>query len=150
MWEITGGGLFHWRKRYYGLWLWLWLWTSLMLKCIKDGFVSYKQSFLLHKTLTDGLEWCGFFLWIIVMFLISCLDSHSDGTHSLQRIQWWASDVMLHIAKSVSIMKQTHLHTGSSEGEYTDSTFSFLGELFLQDFLVQPTPARPPKQHKSA
>ncbi len=26
---------------------------------------------------------------------ISCLDSHSDGTHSLQRIHWWASDVML-------------------------------------------------------
>ncbi len=24
---------------------------------------------------------------------ISCLDSHSDGTHSLQRIYWWASDV---------------------------------------------------------
>ncbi len=27
---------------------------------------------------------------------ISCLDSHSDGTHSLQRIHWWASDVMLY------------------------------------------------------
>ncbi len=26
---------------------------------------------------------------------ISCLDSHSDGTHSLQRIHWWANDVML-------------------------------------------------------
>ncbi len=23
---------------------------------------------------------------------ISCFDSHSDGTHSLQRIHWWASD----------------------------------------------------------
>ncbi len=27
----------------------------------------------------------------------SCLDSHSDGTHSLQRIHWWASDVMLNL-----------------------------------------------------
>ncbi len=36
--------------------------------------------FWLHKTLTDGLEWW----WIIVMFL-SCLDSHFDGTYSLQR-----------------------------------------------------------------
>ncbi len=28
--------------------------------------------FLLHKTLTDGLEWCGVdYLWIIVMFLSS-------------------------------------------------------------------------------
>ncbi len=31
---------------------------------------------------------------------ISCLDSHSDGTHSLQSIHWWASDVMLHFSKS--------------------------------------------------
>ncbi len=30
---------------------------------------------------------------------ISCLDSHSDGTHSLQRIHWWASDAMLHFSK---------------------------------------------------
>ncbi len=27
------------------------------------------------------------------------LDSHFDGTHSQQRIHWWASDVMLNIAK---------------------------------------------------
>ncbi len=26
---------------------------------------------------------------------ISCLNSHSDGTHSLQRINWLASDIML-------------------------------------------------------
>ncbi len=31
---------------------------------------------------------------------INCLDSHSDGTHSLQRIHWWASDIMLHFSKS--------------------------------------------------
>ncbi len=31
---------------------------------------------------------------------ISCLDSHSDGTHSLQKIHWWASDVMLHFSRS--------------------------------------------------
>ncbi len=29
-------------------------------------------------------------LWTIV---IGCLDSHSDGTHSLQRIHWWANNV---------------------------------------------------------
>ncbi len=33
---------------------------------------------------------------------ISCLDSHSDGTHSLQRIHYLASDVMLHLSKSTS------------------------------------------------
>ncbi len=57
--------------------------------------------------LTDGLEWCGL-LWCF----ISCLDSHSDGTHSLQSIHCWASDVMLHFSK-----KQTHLHLEWSEGE---------------------------------
>ncbi len=39
-------------------------------------------------------------LWIIVMFY-QLLDSHSDGTHSLQRIHWWTNDVMLHFSKSV-------------------------------------------------
>ncbi len=32
--------------------------------------------------------------------LISWLDSHSDGTHSLQMIHWWANDIMLHFSKS--------------------------------------------------
>ncbi len=36
---------------------------------------------------------------------ISCLDSHSDGTHSLQKIQWWASDAMLNFSKSVLMEK---------------------------------------------
>ncbi len=30
---------------------------------------------------------------------ISCLDSHSDGTHSLLRIHWWASHLMLNFSK---------------------------------------------------
>jgi len=46
------------------------------------------------------------FPWICDVF-ISCLDYHSDGTHSLQRIHCWASDVMLNLSKSVN---QTHLH----------------------------------------
>ncbi len=37
--------------------------------------------------------------------LLWCFDSHSDGTHSLQRIHWWASDVMLNFSKSVLIKK---------------------------------------------
>ncbi len=51
--------------------------------------------FWLLKMLTDGLEWCGL-LWCF----ISCLDSHSDGTHSLQSIHWWKSAIMLHFSKS--------------------------------------------------
>ncbi len=38
----------------------------------------------------DGLD----YLWIVVMFL-SAVWTHSDGTHSLQMIHLWASDVML-------------------------------------------------------
>ncbi len=45
--------------------------------------------------LTDGLEWCGLLVDYCDVF-ISCLDSHSDGTHSLQSIHCWASDAMLH------------------------------------------------------
>ncbi len=48
---------------------------------------------------------------------ISCWDSHSDGTHSLQGIRWCAGDVMLNLSKSVPMKKQTHLHLGWPEGE---------------------------------
>ncbi len=70
--------LFQWRN--YGLWTLIYYVT-----------VSYKHSFCLLKMLTDGV------VWIIVMFLS---DSHSDGTHSLQSIHCWDSDVMLDFSKS--------------------------------------------------
>ncbi len=54
-----------------------------------------------------------------------CLDSHSDGTHSLQRIHWWVSDVMLHFSKSVLMKKQTHLHLRWPEGEYISANLHF-------------------------
>ncbi len=80
-------------------------------------------SFSLYKTwLTDGLERCGWFVDYCDVF-ISCLDSHSDGTHSLQ----WASDVMQHFSKSVLMKKQTHLHLIWPEGEYISSKSSFFG-----------------------
>ncbi len=48
------------------------------------------------------MDWSGVdYLWIIVMFLSDVLDS--DGTHSLQRIHWWTTDVMLHFSKSESV-----------------------------------------------
>ncbi len=49
--------------------------------------------------LTDGLEWCGILVDYCDVF-ISCLDSHSDGTHSLQSIHCWDTDAMLHFSKS--------------------------------------------------
>ncbi len=82
MWETTGDGLFHWRKRYYG----------------------QTHSFCLLKMLTDGLEWCG--LLVDCDVFISCLDSHSDGTHSLQSIHWWENPAMLNFSKSFPTKKQ--------------------------------------------
>ncbi len=51
----------------------------------------------------------------------SCLNSHPDGTHSLQ------SDVMLHFSRSVLVKKPIHLYLGWPEG----LQISFLGEPFL-------------------
>ncbi len=77
--------------------------------------------------LIDGLEWCG----LLCGVFISCLDSHSDGTHSLQRIHWWVNDVMLHFSKTVPMKKQTHLHLGWPVGKYILKHIFILGELFL-------------------
>ncbi len=52
-----------------------------------------------------------FHLFDLCIFL--SLDYHPDGTHSLQRIHWWASDGMLNFSKSVPItnkQKKTNLH----------------------------------------
>ncbi len=73
--------------------------------------------FSLHKTLIDGLESC----WLLVGYcdvFTNCLDSHSDGTHSLQRIQWWASEVMQNVSKSIPMNKQPNLHIGWHKWEY--------------------------------
>ncbi len=54
------------------------------------------------------MDWSGVdYLWITVMFL-SDVWTHSDGTHSLQRIHCWASEAMLNFAKSV-LMKRKEL-----------------------------------------
>ncbi len=54
------------------------------------------MDFLLHKTLTDGLYSCELLVDYCDVF-ISCMDSNSDGTHSLQRIHWWVTDAMLNL-----------------------------------------------------
>ncbi len=58
---------------------------TLKLKRLNDEFVHYKRSFSLHKLLIDVLTGC---LVDYCDVFISCLDSHSDGTHTLQRIHW--------------------------------------------------------------
>ncbi len=62
MWETTGDGLFHWRKRYYGLWTSILVGSNgLKLKPPKL-WICFLQThnFCLLKTL---IKWCG------VMFL---------------------------------------------------------------------------------
>ncbi len=51
-----------------------------------DGFVYYKYD-IFHFALIDQLELCGLLLDYCDVF-ISCLNSHTDGTHSLHRIHW--------------------------------------------------------------
>ncbi len=78
-------------------------------------------------------------MWItcgLLLCFISCLNFHSDGTHSLQRIYWWSSDVMLHFSKSVPIKKQTLLHFGWHEGEYIFSNFYFCVNYSLKSCIV--------------
>ncbi len=50
-------------------------------------YICFLQScsFSLHKMLIDGLEMCGLLVNYCDVF-VSCLDSYSDGTYSLQSI----------------------------------------------------------------
>ncbi len=59
------------------------------LKVVKVFMIHLLQtcSFSLQKMLTNELESCGL-LVDYCNVVISCLDSHSDGTHSLQRTHW--------------------------------------------------------------
>ncbi len=107
--------------------------------------IDWKMQYYSRKTTVWKMPWWICFLQIQVFtsqdinlwtrivchcdVFISCLDSHSDGTHSLQGIHWWASDIMLHFSKSVPMKKQTHLHLAWHDGDYNFSKCSFLGEL---------------------
>ncbi len=100
-----GIDFFYWRKRYYGQWSCILAKSDgLKSKCLNDEFVSHKLVAFL-KTWIDVLWITCALLWCF----ISCLDSYSDGTHSLQRIHCCASDEILNFSKSVLIEKQTTL-----------------------------------------
>ncbi len=69
----------------------------------------------------SGVDYCDVF--------ISCLNSHSDGTHSLQRIYWWASDVMGNF--SISEEETNSSTSWVFWGWVNVSKLSFLKEQFL-------------------
>ncbi len=112
---------FHWRKQYYYLLQLNRGLNSLNLKMSWWIYFLQTCSFSHPKRLIGGLELCGFLVDYCYIF-ISCLGSHSDGTHSLQRIQWWASNVMLNFS-FFSIKKHILLHLGWPEDEYIFSIF---------------------------
>ncbi len=74
-----------------------------------DLFLTNMQ--LLSSQDTDGLEWCGLLVDYCDVF-ISCLDSHSDGTHSLQSIHCWDTDGMLNFFKSEETNKLIYILDG--------------------------------------
>ncbi len=122
MWKDSSWWTFPWRKNYY------WFWTHILsrndglnLKCFNDGCVCKKKK---KKMFTPQyINWCTGVMWITTV-----MDSHSDGTHSLQRIHWWLSDVLLNFSKHVLMTKQNPLYLDRPEGD-----FHYL-HFFIQDW----------------
>ncbi len=82
------------------------LWTHILvgsdgLKLKTSCWICF--SFCLLKMLTDGLECCGLLVDYCDVF-ISCLDSHSDGTHSLPSVSKWFNATFIQICSH-----ETHL-----------------------------------------
>ncbi len=62
---------------------------DLFIKNIAFHFTQLELTYWSH---VGYVEYCDAFK--------SCLDSHSDGARSLQRIHWWGRDIMLNVFKS--------------------------------------------------
>ncbi len=119
-WGKTGDGLFHWKKRYYGLWTGI-LARSSSLKLKKLWLIYHKHSFSLHKMLTDGLERCGLLWCFYQLFGLSFWRHPFTAEDPL--VCKWCNATFLHIW---SDDKQTHLHLGWPEGEHA---FFFRGTI---------------------
>ncbi len=83
-------------------------WTEEMVLNLNVLMELFNTNMQLFTSL--DVNWGTGVVWITCDVFISCLNTHSDGTHSLQKIHWWASDIMRSFSKSVLIKKQTHLH----------------------------------------
>ncbi len=76
------------------------------LQSINWHLVKWKSVYVCNKSIINVFL-TSTSVWIIVIFY----NSHSDGTHSLHRIHWWASDIMLNYSRSVlmkKLIKWTH------------------------------------------
>ncbi len=68
-------------------------------KCIRPQVFTLRGLSAVNGCRQNEMESCGLLVDYCDAFII-CLDSHSYGTHSLQRIHWWASDNFIHFSKS--------------------------------------------------
>ncbi len=57
----------------------------------------FKLMDLFHLLSSPDVNWWTGVLWITCDVFISCLDSHSDGTHSLPLLRHWCRDTFLQI-----------------------------------------------------
>ncbi len=85
------------------------------MEWIEDSYFSWMQWIEVKNVLMNLFiinTQLVFYVWIIVN-----LNSHCDGTHSLQQIHCWASDVY-YIFPNVLMKKQTHLQIRQPESEH--------------------------------
>ncbi len=75
------------------------------------------------------MDWSGVYYCDV---FISCLDSHSDGTHSLQSIHCWDTDAVTHFSKSD---EETNSSTSRTARGWVHSVF-FYTMFFLQFFSI--------------
>ncbi len=109
MWETTRDGLFHWRKRYYGLWT-----------CILVQNVLMMDLFQLLSS--PDVNWWTGVVWIIVMFLSAVWTLILTAPiHCRASI---AETVMQRHISTNLMKKETHPNLGRPEGEHIFSKFS--------------------------
>ncbi len=104
MWETTGDGHFQ-----------AFLWILTRKQEFKSLNILMMDLFLTNMQLlaSQDVNWWTGVMWI-TSGLLWCFYQLSDGTHSLQMIHCWASNVMLNFSKYVHMKKETRWFLGWS------------------------------------
>ncbi len=82
---------------------------SLKLKQLSDGFIPYKHSFSLHKTLIVVLEWCGVLWCFYQLFGLSFWRHPFTAEYPLggQVMEWYISPMIMNSANN-GLMAKCH------------------------------------------
>ncbi len=109
------------------------------------GVVFQPKAAVLNLFLTNmqilasqDVNWWTGVVWLYCDVFISCLDSHSDGTHSLQRIHWWAGDGMLHFFQICSDEETKSSTSSMAWGWVHFRKFHFWWTVPLKSWLRRP------------